>query len=275
MNKSIENVTPIQVDAPIDGKIRLFVIANQDIYIDGLVRVITDHPSHQVVACSSPGSKCFEKFCETPADILLIEQSILEERMQKTELASLFVDFQNHSPGLRIIVFGHAFSDSYVRRMLRAGVNGFIDRNTTQDMLATAIQEVYNGGYWLGRKVLEQLIYSSVEMEQIIEQGIRDKIGVLKDDLTVRETEVMQRVLEGMSTREIASDLCLSEQSVKLHLGRLFKKFDVTNRSQLILIAFQRVCPANNLINLFRKVMDKRRMTRGQRPVIEDPLSET
>jgi DNA-binding NarL/FixJ family response regulator len=274
MNESVDNIAPLNPEKQTDRHIKLFVIANHDIYVDGLVRVISDHPAHQVVACSSPGSDCFAKFCQTPADMLLIEQSILEERLQTTPANTLFTDFKHHYPELRIIVFGHAFADAYVRRLLRAGVNGFIDSNTTQDMLATAIQEVYNGGYWVGRKVLEQLIYSSVEMEQIIEQGIHEKIHLLMDNLTARESEVMQLVLEGMSTKEIASSLYLSEQSVKLHLGRLFKKFDVSNRSQLILTALQRVCPANNLVNLFRTAVDKRRPLRGQRLLHEVPLDD-
>ncbi len=86
---------------------------------------------------------------------------------------------------------------------------------------------------------------------------------------------MLKYVLEGLSTRQIANELCLSEQSIKLHLGRLFKKFEVSNRSQLILMAFQRVCPASNLIQLFRKSLDKHRIARGRTPLIQDPLSDT
>ncbi|MGV6806385.1 MAG: LuxR C-terminal-related transcriptional regulator [bacterium] len=275
MNESIENIARINQEQPqADSVIRLFVIAHQDIYVDGLIRVISDHPAHRVVACSSPNGDCFERFCDTPAEILMIDHGVIEERLQHTSIDALFDDFLGTFPRLRIIVFGHEIPENAVRRLLRAGVHGFIDSNTTQDLLASAIQEVNDGGHWVGRNVLKQLIHSSVEMEQIIEQGIRDRIESIQDSLTKRETDVLQRVLEGMSTKEIASDLCLSEQSVKLHLGRLFKKFEVTNRSQLILMAFQRVCPANNMIKLFRKTLDKRRIATGKPPLIDDPLAD-
>lgn len=273
MNESADNIARLNRNSSrSESAISLFVIAHQDIYVDGLVRVISDHPKHHVVACRSPEGNCFEEFCRTPADLLLIEQSIVEDRLQNNQTDDLLGNFRSTFPKLHIIVLGRDISDDYIRRMLRAGVRGFIDSNTTKDLLATAIQEVCNGGYWVGRKVLEQLIYSSVEMEQIIEQDIRDKIELIQEMLTRRESDVLQRVLEGMSTREIANDLSLSEQSIKLHLGRLFKKFEVTNRSQLILMTFQRVSPAGNIVKLFRKTPGKHRIDKGNIPSITEPL---
>ena len=152
------------------------MIAHQDIYIDGLVRVISDYPGHRVVACSNPDGNCLEEFCRTPADLLLIEQSILEEHLQSGLKDTLLDGFRNTLPGLRFIVFGRDISDDYLHRMLCAGVRGFIDSTTTEDLLANAIREVHSGGYWLGRKVLEQLINSSLEIDRIIEQGIQAKI---------------------------------------------------------------------------------------------------
>jgi DNA-binding NarL/FixJ family response regulator len=157
--------------------------------------------------------------------------------------------------------------------MIGAGVRGFIDTSSTHEVLNAAIDEVYNGGYWVGRKALQQLIKNAVEMENIVEQGIRNKIESVQDDLTKREAEVLRCVLDGMATKNIAHELCISEQSVKLYLGRMFKKFDVSNRSQLILMAFQRVCPANNMIQLFRRSLDKKRIQKGEKPLIKDPLA--
>jgi hypothetical protein len=64
----------------------------------------------------------------------------------------------------------------------------------------------------------------------------------------------------------------MSEPTVKQHLTRLFKKFDVSNRSQLILSAFERVCPVTNMIKLFRRTLDRRRSENGAMPLISDPL---
>ena len=255
-------------------RIKIFLIANQGIYVDGLVRVISDHKNHNVVACTQPNDSCSDLFSQNPADILLIEQAVIEEQLKQFSADGLFSNFLDKFPDLRIIIFGHDIPEPFVRTMVSAGARGFIDTSSTHEVLNAAIDEVYNGGYWIGRKALNQLVQDAVEMESIVEQGIRNKIESVQDTLTKRESEVLRCVLDGMATKNIAHELCISEQSVKLYLGRMFKKFEVNNRSQLILMAFQRVCPANNMIQLFRRSLDKHRIRQGDEPVIDDPLAE-
>lgn len=113
---------------------------------------------------------------------------------------------------------------------------------------------------------------SAVELEVMIETIIQRKIELLGKTLSRREVEVFQLVLKGLSTKDIADELALPQQSVKLYLGRVFMKFDVTNRAQLILMAFEQVCPVSNMIRLFRKTLAKRRVQQGRPPLIEDPL---
>ncbi len=253
--------------------ISLFTIANRDIYVDGLLRLITELPGLRITECVSPGKQCFENFSANPADLLLIEQSVIKQHLKETPVDELFNQFTKNYPDLRIIIFGRAFEDDFVQKMLRAGVHGFIDSTMTQKALHNAIQEIHNGGYWVSRNALEKIIFAALEMERVIEKNVRDKIEAIQDDLTRRESDVLRCVMDGQSTREIAESLCLSEQSVKLHLGRLFRKFDVTNRSQLILMAFIRVCPVSNMIKLFRSGLDKSRLNLGKPPVIPDPLA--
>ncbi|NOR40702.1 MAG: hypothetical protein GQ537_05790 [Gammaproteobacteria bacterium] len=253
--------------------ISLFTIANRDIYVDGLLRLITELPGLRITECVSPGKKCFENFSANPADLLLIEQSVIKQHLQETPVDELFSKFTKNHPDLRIIIFGHAFENDFIQKMLRAGVHGFIDSTMTQKTLHNAIQEIHNGGYWVSRNALEKIIFSALEMERVIEKNVRDKIEAIQGDLTPRESDVLRCVMDGQSTREIAETLFLSEQTVKLHLGRLFRKFDVTNRSQLILIAFLRVCPVSNMINLFRSGLDKSRISLGKPPIIPDPLA--
>lgn len=250
----------------------LFMVANRDIYADGLARVMAGQPDLDVISCNRP-THCHSRYAERPTEILMIEQSVILKVLEDTSPDQLFKPFMEIRPDLRIIVFGHEMPDSFVRRMLQAGAHGFIDSSTGPELLGIAIHEVRDGGYWLGRKSLQHLVQSISEIDRIVEQGIADKIARMKNTLTKRETDVLQRVLGGMSTREMAEDLCLSEQSIKLHLGHLFRKFEVSNRSQLILMAFKRVCPVSNMIQLFRRTLDRHHLAHGRPAVIDDPLA--
>ena len=273
MGNTVHTLSNISPSTKTD-KIKIHLIANQAIYVDGLIRVISDHENHDVVACVQPGDSCAERFAKNPSDILLIEQAVIEEQLKQFSSKGLFSNFLDKFPDLKIIIFGHDMPEPFVRTLVASGARGFIDTSSTHEVLNAAIDEVYNGGYWVGRKALNQLIKNAVEMESIVEQGIRNKIESVQDTLTKREAEVLRCVLDGMATKNIAHELCISEQSVKLYLSRMFKKFEVSNRSQLILMAFQRVCPANNMIQLFRRSLDKHRIRHGESPLIDDPLSE-
>jgi len=275
MNRPTEDFTPLndETDHP-QEPITLFMVANQDIYVDGLTRIISDQPDFKVVACTSPTNDCQRRYAEHLTDILMVEQSVVHKKLEEKSLDQLFKPFLALRPDLRIIIFGHEMADTFIRKMIHAGAHGFIDSNTSPKLLGIAINEVREGGYWLGRKSLQNLVQTVSEMDRIVEQGISDKMKRMQETLTKRESDVLQRVLEGMSTREIADDLCLSEQSIKLHLGHLFKKFEVSNRCQLILMAFKRVCPVNNMIQLFRSSFDRRNIARGKPPLISDPLAD-
>jgi DNA-binding NarL/FixJ family response regulator len=111
-------------------KIKIYLIANQAIYVDGLIRVISDHENHDVIACTKPGDTCAEKFARNPADILLIEQSVIEEQLKIYPAEKLFSNFLDKFPDLRIIIFGHDIPEPFVRTLIGAGARGFIDTSS-------------------------------------------------------------------------------------------------------------------------------------------------
>ena len=111
-----------------------------------------------------------------------------------------------------------------------------------------------------------------MEVQGVIEKTIMERIDTVRTLLTPREATVLRYVLDGLVTKEIAVKMSVSEQSVKMHLNHMFAKFGVTNRAQLILQTYARVCPATNVVRLFRMSLDRFRVGRDQPPLIADPL---
>jgi len=201
-------------------------------------------------------------------DIVMLHYPLIENKM-----SDCIESLRQASKATKILIFGSNVEDNVLHKMLRCGVNGYVDEAVKRDDLIKAVEQIMLGRLWVERHILEEFAYRSFELESIIESIIKSKVKQLGDALTPRETQVLQLVLNGLATREIADTLHLSEQSVKLHLGRMFKKFEVTNRSQLILLAFERVCPISNMIRLFRTGIDKKRVAQGKKTLITDPLS--
>lgn len=242
----------------------VFVLANPDFYLEGLLAVLARSTDSKVVACVKPGDDCWNKFTSQPADVLLIH------RQAVLDAPDGFSRFLQFAPNLKIIVFGHDMADEFLLKIVRSGAAGYINEKMSGDHLLKAIQKVQEGELWVERHILQRLILRVVEIEGIINQAIESIRAVL----TNRESEIYRHVLGGLSTKEIAGEMNLSEQSVKLHLSNIFKKFDVSNKQQLILLTFQKVCPVANVMRLFRIVMDRRQLANGKPPLIQDPLAE-
>jgi len=201
-------------------------------------------------------------------DLVMLHYPLINNKM-----SDCIESLRQTSKSTKILIFGSNVEDSVLHKMLRFGVNGYVDETLKRVDLIKAVEQIMLGRLWVERHILEEFAYRTFELESIIEDIIKSKVKQLGDALTPRETQVLQLVLNGLATREIADALHLSEQSVKLHLGRMFKKFEVTNRSQLILLAFERVCPISNMIRLFRTGIDKKRLAQGKKELIVDPLN--
>lgn len=202
-------------------------------------------------------------------DILLINARLIQY-----PLSDFFEQLQHQAPRARLIVFAAEVDHQYLKSLMRAGAYGFVPLDASVVELCNAIIAVQSGQLWFNKTVLDEMVIDAIEFERLIEQSIKERISVLQQQMTSRECDVFSLVMEGLSTKEIAAQIHMSEPTVKQHLTRLFKKFDASNRSQLILSAFERVCPVTNMIKLFRRTIDRQRCETGAMPLIADPLSE-
>lgn len=248
---------------------RIFILADTDHYVEGLTYIISSGASNAVTACVAPGDGCWEQFTSQHPDILLVSW-----RAVPIPMRPFFARFREANPAVRILVFGQGMDKAFLKSIMRAGADGYISERMSGEQVLAALQKVRTGELWAEREILSDLVRTSVNLEDMIERIILSKIAALGGKLSRREVDVFQLVLKGLSTREIADELSLSQQSVKLYLGRLFRKFDVHNRAQLLLMAFERVCPVSNMIRLFRITLDKRNLSQGKDPIIPDPLNE-
>jgi DNA-binding NarL/FixJ family response regulator len=106
--------------------------------------------------------------------------------------------------------------------LLLRGVCGILPPDADSDMLKKAVKIVYSGELWLDRKLLKNILYHVTTIEK-------------KIDLTKKEKEIVSLICHGCRNKEIAQRLDISEQTVKSHCNRIFKKVGVSDRLQLAL----------------------------------------
>jgi two-component system, NarL family, nitrate/nitrite response regulator NarL len=133
------------------------------------------------------------------------------------------------APTTRILVMAARSSNERVGRVLRAGASGLVDKHLSFETLMRAIHAVARGEVWADRRTTAQAI----------EQLTSRRPGP-EDQLTRREIEIAEAVGRGLRNKEIASQLRISQKTVKSHLNNIFRKLGLDGRIALALLAQER-----------------------------------
>jgi len=155
---------------------------------------------------------------------------------QATEV--LVAGIHDRYPSARQLVVAEKFSEVSAFALLRLGAKGLLSYAEARQQLPEALESVAAGGFWVPRPLLSRFVDSIL--------SIVGKTKAVKGpaDLSRREREVLDPLLENLSNKEIASKLNISERTVKFHVSSLLAKFGVRRRSDLILLTYQTRPPA-------------------------------
>lgn len=132
------------------------------------------------------------------------------------------------NPKAKVLILSAHSDDAYIERMSAAGVAGFLEKQTSAEILSKAIKEVAKGNTFFTPSIAKRMAN--------FPGGPRDRNGMLKVDasrLTTREAEVLQLVAEGAANKQIASMLNISIKTVEKHRQRLMDKLDIRNTAGL------------------------------------------
>jgi DNA-binding NarL/FixJ family response regulator len=126
------------------------------------------------------------------------------------------------NPAAKVVILSAHSDDEYIERMSTAGVAGFLEKQTSAEILTKAIREVAKGGVYFSPTVAKRLRDNLSKP--------RDREGLLKAHgtrLTSRETEVLQLVAEGSANKQVASELGISIKTVEKHRQHLMDKLNI------------------------------------------------
>ena len=198
--------------------IRLLVVDDHVIVRKGLVALLNTVEGLSVVAEASDGEQAIETFRAVQPDVTLMDL-----RLPKIGGADAIAKIREAFPGARIIVLTTFDGDEDIYRALQAGAKGYLLKGMDATELTDAIRTVYAGKSRIPAFVAEKLA---------------ERMG--GPALTTRELEVLKRIVAGRSNKEIASDLNISEATVKTHINSILSKLGVSDRTQAATSALQR-----------------------------------
>jgi DNA-binding NarL/FixJ family response regulator len=147
-------------------------------------------------------------------------------------------DLRHKHPQLPMLALVPKLHPSHTFALLRLGVKGVLSYGQAQRELARAAAELAGGGHWIPREILAGFI-DSILPELHGSEALNPAIEISR-----RERQVLDLLLENLSNKEIAAKLFVSERTVKFHVSNLLSKFGVQRRAELIVLWMRRATAA-------------------------------
>jgi DNA-binding NarL/FixJ family response regulator len=160
---------------------------------------------------------------------------VIDAHAAKQATGALLGNILDRNTGARLLVVGDKLKENDSYALLRQGVKGILNYAEAREQLPRALPLVAAGGFWVPRTVLSRFVDSILTTSQ----GRRLR-GDSPAELSRREQEVLNGLLENLANKEVADRLHISERTVKFHVSNLLAKFGVRRRADLILLCYQR-----------------------------------
>jgi DNA-binding NarL/FixJ family response regulator len=198
--------------------IRILCVDDHPVVLDGLSAIITMQPDMELAATAETGEKALQEFRGQKPDVTLVDLRLPD--LSGFDLIKAIRQIDRHA---RIIVLSSYDGDADIQRALDAGAQGYVAKGLVRDELLTAIRTVS-----AGRKHIPPTIAQRI-------------VGYMQEDaMSEREVQVLSLVALGKRNKEIAADLTIAEDTVKMHVRNIFSKLNVTDRTEAVTVALRR-----------------------------------
>jgi DNA-binding NarL/FixJ family response regulator len=204
--------------------IRIVIADDHHVVRTGFAGLLDTQPDFTVVGTAPDGALAVRLCQEVCPDLVLMD--VRMPVMDGIEATRALSD------GPRVLILTTFDLDEYVFDALRAGASGFLLKDVTAERLFEAVRVVASGDALLAPAVTRRLIAEFARLRP-------PSTPVVVDALTLRETEVLRLVAEGLSNSEIAARLNVTEQTVKTHVSHVLAKLSLRDRTQAVVAAYE------------------------------------
>lgn len=202
--------------------IRILIVDDHPVVRHGISAILRYEPGMEVVGLAEDGMKAVELIRSEQPDIVL-----LDLHLPLLSGIEVMKQIRAENQQIRFLVLTTYDTDAYILPALAAGAQGYLLKDATPEDLTRAIHSLVRGGAALEPSVAARLLGHTYENDSA-------------EELSAREHEVLELLVQGKSNRDIALHLGVSENTVKTHMSRVLSKLGARSRAEAIAVALQR-----------------------------------
>ena len=207
---------------------KVLIVDDHALFRQGVRNTIEPEEEFEVVGEAGDGAEALAKARELKPDLIL-----MDIHMPHCSGLEAVGAIKGELPGVRIVMLTVHDGDENLFEAIRRGAEGFLSKNVRAKALLNSLRGVVRGEAAVSRCMAAKILKEFARLAEI-------EAGHIASQLTPREREVLQKISEGLSNREIALSLCISENTGKAHVSRILKKLHLETRSQAAAYARRR-----------------------------------
>lgn len=218
------------------GKIRIVIVDDHPLFRQGVADTLSLEPDFDVIAAASSGEDGYQLIRELLPDVAVIDVNLPGMNGQK-----ITRQLSEEKVGTRVLLLT-AYDDTEQKvHAMRSGAAAYCTKDVRPEALVQAIRIIASGGFMLDDRIMNRsqvhdYIVSNGEMRVRLNSDGGEQLQAL----SLREMEVLSCITQGLSNKEIAQRLGISQQTVKNHVTSILKKLDVEDRTQAAIFALRR-----------------------------------
>jgi DNA-binding NarL/FixJ family response regulator len=202
--------------------IRILIADDHPIVREGLTAVLETQPDFAIVGAAASGTQAVERAAALRPDVILLDLALPD-----LDGVAALRQIRAADPAAHVIIFTAFDTDERILAAVQAGAQGYLLKGAPREELFQAIRVVQSGGSLLQPVVAARLLRQF------------SGAAALPEQLTERELEVLRQLAKGRQNKEIATELWISERTVKFHVSAILAKLGVGNRTEAVSKAAQ------------------------------------
>lgn len=201
----------------------VLIADDHPVVLSGIEAILRETP-YRVVGTAKSGAEVLEVLSALRPEIL-----VLDVRMPDHSGIDVLRTLRGRGDNRPVVLMTASLTDQLLMEALELGVQGIVLKEGAQHLLVRCLDDVAAGRKWISRELLQQALELKMNENSAPTGSLRT--------LTPRERAIAGLVSHGKRNREIATELGISEGTVKIHLHRIYEKLDVGNRTELAILA--------------------------------------